>query len=678
MIGDVMKRMPFPVAFPASRKAPAEPVTRAAVPRRSYRLPAETEISPEDVQEMISKGVEIVSGDEARRFPIPKSARGFICLMANGTLLVTKGQNNHPAIPELLEKMERADFRLLAVHVVDMETIQSLYDRGSRKSVAENDVERMVKDVLALFEEAIDYNATDIKIELKNGFGEVRLCVNDNWIDYRQYTPDYTRLFLASAYNLCSVSDGTYKEGEYQMARLSSEDQNLPRNLESVRMQFGPVAGNGRFLVARLLFSRMGAAARKTMEGLGYDPEHIALMRDIRATPFGVILMVGPTGSGKSTTLAVSLERRYEEMLKKINIVSIEDPPEYEIYGTLQLPISNVTREEERAQAFAMAFNSVLRMKPHVIMVGEVRDLPAAKLLIKASQSGHQCWSSLHTKNALTVPVRLTEMGIEPYLVKDSSILVGTIFQRLVPKLCECAIPFEMRLVSTEVGQMVDTVCEGDFTKARLRNVNGCAACNKDKRSNPGYVGQTVVAEVLQPDDEILTACVEGRRTEALTRWLEHPNAMTAFEHGLRKIYRGDVDADDVYKRVFDRHDLQRLQKDPGRVEFLRHGRKKGVIREAIAEIYAPAPPPMDTRMQNLVEAAEHVVDTKRLAAVGSRPTEEPDGFGGPAERIVPAHPRHPLRPAIPPPRPRAAPLRLSIPQGVAESGLLDARQRRP
>ena len=568
-------------AVPAQVQAPDGAAAGPTAPRqRSFRLPDTIELDSAEELELLSSGYETLTGDESRRISVPKQMRGFVCVLSNGVMLVSRSHKHHAIVTQVLQEMERNRILCDRFYAVEMSVIQSFYDRGERRAIAESGMERMQKDVFSVIEKAMSWNATDIAIETNGPSGAIRFCVNDQMIRVDEVEGDYCRLFLTAMYNLCKTSDGTYRENDFQAALLTSTDEApLPKGLEAVRMQFGPTAGKGRAVVARLLPSRTGRGAKRTLSDLGYDPEHIFAMQQIRDNPFGVIFFTGPTGSGKSTTLAVSLETRYFETQQRLHITSVEDPAEYEIRGCRQHEIANAFTQEERQQAFIKAFNAVLRMKPHVIMVGEVRDLPAAQLLLKASTSGHQCWSSIHAKDALTVPARLKGMGIEQYIATDSSILVGMVFQRLVPKLCECALRFDRRAVSGEVGLMVDIVCDGDRGGMRMRNPNGCAKCKRSVGSIPGYAGQTVVAEVLQPDDEILTACVEGRRAEALNRWLENPIAITAFEHGVRKILRGELDAQDVFDRVFDRGNLLRLQNNAGRLRFVREGRSRAGAR---------------------------------------------------------------------------------------------------
>ena len=556
-------------------------VTMGPVPRiRSYRLPQTADLDNAEELNLLSSGYETLTGDESRKIPVPRQMRGFVCVLSNGVMLVSKSHRHHAIVTQVLEQMDRAKVTCDRFYAVEMSVIQSFYDRGERRAIAQSSMERMQKDVFSTIEKALSWNATDIVIETNGHRGSIRFCVNDQMIHVDEVEGDYCRLFLTSMYNLCKVSDGTYRENDFQAAMLTStDDAPLPKGLEAVRMQFGPTAGKGRAVVARLLPSRTGRGAKRTLKDLGYDAEHIHAMQQIRENPFGVIFFTGPTGSGKSTTLAVSLETRYYETQERLHITSVEDPAEYEIRGCRQHEIANAFSQDERQQAFIKAFNAVLRMKPHVIMVGEVRDLPAAQLLLKASTSGHQCWTSIHAKDALTVPARLKGMGVEPYIVTDSSILVGMVFQRLVPKLCECARPFDRRAVTGDVGLMVDIVCDGDHRQLRMRNRQGCERCRKSVGSIPGYAGQTVVAEVLQPDDDILIACVEGRRKEALNRWLENPIAVTAFEHGVRKILRGELDPQDVFDRVYDRNNLLRLQNNAGRLRFVREGRQKPSAR---------------------------------------------------------------------------------------------------
>jgi len=329
-------------------------------------------------------------------------------------------------------------------------------------------------------------------------------------------------------------------------------------------------------MVMRVLLGRRDHE-RKTLEGLGYDQEHMLAIDRILDQPFGACYIAGPTGSGKSTTLAVCLEELFDRRGGRNNIVTIEDPPEYKIRGAVQYPVANAMDRETRTQEYAKSFRSVLRSKPHVIMVGELRDGVTANLLIEAAQSGHQAFTSIHTKDSFTIVPRLAHMGAQDYLVTDASLTVGLIFQRLIRVLCpHCSMPLDSAShvrVSESEARFIRLVGQRYSSKLRFRNPIGCDRCQAGASElELGYKGLTVVAEVVNPTDVMLDHLIAGRRKEAMREWLKQDTALTAFEHGIRKMAAGLVDPRDVFEKLFDPIQFEQLSNDRMRLDFVIRG----------------------------------------------------------------------------------------------------------
>lgn len=536
-------------------------------------LPFEA-MKPEERNGLLRLKLAPLTGDENAKIPVVANLRSQVCLLPNGTLVAGTQQAGHQIVAQVAESAAKIGVNIVAYRTASLEDIKLLVTAGTARSF-EDDVELvpMQKEILQLFADALAADATDVKVSTGPHSGEVMFCINDSWYKVYEWDPEYTRRWLASSFNLCQAPDGVYREGQQQKARLSSTSVPLPGNIESIRMQFLPLARGGRALVARLLKART-LGTKRTMESLGYDAEHIALMRVIRSNPSGVILMCGPTGSGKSTTLVVSMEALYEENNGKNHILTIEDPAEYEIRCATQTEATNANTEQEKTAAFGELFNAALRAKPHVIMVGEVRGRAAGKMLIEASMTGHQCWSTIHASGALTVPSRLNEMGIDRYLVRDPTIITGVIFQRLLPTLCQdCALPLraEQRFSPT-----MKAFLEGvtpDYGALRFHNPSGCDACRRGRSAQVGYSGQTVCAEVLIPSGPILDLCLDGERHRAERIWLSEPGILTAFEHAVRKMNVGLIDPEDVFRKLYDKHGLERLVENPTRLMSVVTGR---------------------------------------------------------------------------------------------------------
>jgi type IV pilus assembly protein PilB len=214
---------------------------------------------------------------------------------------------------------------------------------------------------------------------------------------------------------------------------------------------------------------------------LGFSDENIALFERIIKSPNGIILVTGPTGSGKTTTLYAILKE-----LNKINknVITVEDPVEYRLEGINQVQV-NV----KAGLNFADGLRSILRQDPDTIMIGEIRDLETAQIAIRAAITGHLVLSTMHTNDSASTVSRLIDMEIEPYLISSS--LVGVVSQRLVRKICEkCKVSYAPDEFEKHIPDLKD--CN------KLYKGNGCVAC-----SNTGYKGRTAIHEIMLVNKEL-------------------------------------------------------------------------------------------------------------------------------------------------------------------------------
>jgi type IV pilus assembly protein PilB len=233
------------------------------------------------------------------------------------------------------------------------------------------------------------------------------------------------------------------------------------------------------------------------LDALGFDAAELELFQQMIRSPYGLLLVTGPTGSGKSTTLYAALNAVRSP---EINIVSVEDPVEYQLPGINQVQVA-----PKRGLTFASALRSILRQDPNVILVGEIRDHETGVIAAEAALTGHLVMSSLHTNDAASAITRLTEMGIEPFLVAPA--LIGVIAQRLVRRICAgCSReyePTEAERVALGLPKLPPTV--------RFRKGAGCDACQRT-----GYKGRVAVRELLHVSDEIRSLIGAGAGADAI------------------------------------------------------------------------------------------------------------------------------------------------------------------
>jgi len=256
---------------------------------------------------------------------------------------------------------------------------------------------------------------------------------------------------------------------------------------------------------------------------LGFDPKQLELMRKSINAPFGLVFLTGPTGSGKTTTLYAILN---EIKGPTKNIVTIEDPVEYKLDGINQVQI-----KPEIGLTFAAALRSFLRQDPDIMLVGEVRDLETASICIRSALTGHLVLSTLHTNDAPTAVSRLMDIGIEPYMLAPSLLVI--IAQRLVRKLCpECKEAYEPKPEEIKMTNL----------KAELiYRPKGCQACN-----NTGFKGRASIAEVMVANEEI-KALIMGKATFQKIREVAKANGMqTLYESGIKKVEDGVTSLEDA------------------------------------------------------------------------------------------------------------------------------------
>jgi general secretion pathway protein E len=287
---------------------------------------------------------------------------------------------------------------------------------------------------------------------------------------------------------------------------------------------------------------------------LGFCSEQYEQLQVLKKRPTGMIIISGPTGSGKSTTLQRALKSYIRETEGKKHVLTVEDPPEYTILGAVQTPVANAGTEQERASAFQKSIKAAMRLDPDVIMIGEMRDAPSAKLALQAAMTGHQVWSTLHANGAFHIITRLVDMGLDIKMISDPLITAGLVSQRLLRKLCpHCKRPL-MRPDVLEELQSKDPSFRTHFNRFSsvldLDSVfvlgHGCNApgCYK------GVTGMTVAAEVVVTDTQLMEYIKNYQLVAALKYWKENLGGVSMVDHALSKVRSGLVDPFDAENAV--------------------------------------------------------------------------------------------------------------------------------
>lgn len=376
---------------------------------------------------------------------------------------------------------------------------------------------RLVNELLI---EALDQRASDVHVEPQEKGLMVRFRV-DGLLRIQPVPPEINH-FASAIVTRLKI-----------MARLNIAEKRLPQdgriNLRvqgreiDVRMSIIPMI-HGEGIVLRLLDKQRMVF---DLRGVGMPEDTYKIFHDLISLPHGIVLVTGPTGSGKTTTLYSALNEIRDPSTK---IITVEDPVEYHLDG-----ISQIQVHAKIGLTFAAGLRSILRHDPDVVLIGEIRDGETATSAIQASLTGHLVFSTLHTNDAPGAFTRLVDMGVEPYLV--ASTVEGILAQRLIRKLCpRCKQPYQPKPEDLPP----------DFTEpgdAPLYHPKGCRDCR-----DTGFSGRTGVHELLVSDEQIRHLCVEQASTGTIRDYAMKHGMVTLRQSGYRKAAAGITTLEEVVR----------------------------------------------------------------------------------------------------------------------------------
>lgn len=428
-------------------------------------------------------------------------------------------------------------------------------ESGLRLEDIKKDVSNRQGEVLNYFMVARDIGASDIHVTTRPGLTRIEMRVHGELETVSELAEEDGRAMAATIIlSMCDVTEPQFYAGRKQDGRVAAKF--LRRvGLFGARYSHTPTA-DGLHFVMRVIPDDSDVVP--TPEKLGYLPEQIRLIKRILRLPEGMVILSGPTGSGKSTTLRVCSDLYLKRTRYKKRLLTVEDPPEGRIVGAIQTPIlCDKADEAEVRRAWERALSSALRLDPDAILPGELRDLISILAGIFAAQTGHLVMSTLHANSAFSIPERMITMGAGAGLVADAQLLTGLISQRLVQVLCPaCRIPWSARKdqLSAEEREYLEKYCsvEGVCRPEHLyfRNEEGCPACRKAVVINgkqvatvgKGVAGRSVVAEVVRPDATLFRLLIGQGKEAAKAYWLRETGGITRRTHLLHKLNEGMVD----------------------------------------------------------------------------------------------------------------------------------------
>lgn len=259
----------------------------------------------------------------------------------------------------------------------------------------------------------------------------------------------------------------------------------------------------------------------QTLDTIGFAPSDLTIIRTLIHKSHGIILVTGPTGSGKTTTLYACLTEINEPDIK---IITVEDPVEYQLQGINQVQVNS-----KIDMTFAAALRSILRQDPDVVMIGEIRDKETAEIAVQASLTGHVVISTLHTNDTATTPTRLIDMGVEPFLVASS--LVGVMAQRLIRRVCrKCALPMKLTAAQMQEVELTPEMVQGKT----LYKAVGCSEC-----LDTGYDGRTAIHEIMPITDAVRDLIIANADAMRLKKQAMRDGMQTLREKAIGKMLEG-------------------------------------------------------------------------------------------------------------------------------------------
>ena len=492
-----------------------------------------------------------VNGSE---FAISNETRRLLALFSDGTYLVSKDNRFDGAVYNFEANVKRRKIPIKAPRYVTLNEIAAIYayaERGAGTvdvSAEEAEDMQMQIDFINIIQRASQKKVSDVHVVVGSS-STVLFRENGIMVKQNEYGGEWGEAFVRSVFASADISDSNYSQNEFQGAqklgstplRGSKGKLMLPHNVLAIRLQFNPIAFGSQYLVMRLLYADDNPEGSSDLRSLGLGKYEEDLFYKMRSMAVGLNVVAGPTGSGKSTTLQRNLIKLLQEKNYQINLLTVEDPPEYPIPGARQMPVTNANTEEEKNEQFTKALSAALRSDPDVILVGETRSLSTAELTFKGALSGHGVWTTLHANSAPAIVTRLRDMGIQPYLLNDPELVKGLVSQRLFRKLCpNCRQSIKTKERTPEFERLRNAL--GDYG---IENVYvsgpGCKACGYK-----GFKGRMAVDEIILPDSRFLRLMIDNETAKAIDYWVSELNGRPLKDAAIERMIKGQIDMDEV------------------------------------------------------------------------------------------------------------------------------------
>lgn len=424
--------------------------------------------------------------------------------------------------------------------------ILAMYERVMGEKNAEEESSEAMRAARDLLNRAVDMGASDIHLVVNDELGkaDIKMRINGD-VELIDTISDKRAHSIAVALHDIWADSTEAKEATFNSRKVLSarigRSAKLPEKLNGIRLESSGTF-DGFHMVLRLLYDTVSEKER--FQDLGFTNEQASVFDMLANTPSGMILVSGPTGSGKSTTINRYLRFYIRKTMGKKTVLTIEDPVEMPIPGAMQHEIPAARTDKERKAGFYNLMRNALRSDPDCILFGEIRDDVSAEMAMHAAMTGHQALATIHANNIIGAMDRLISMEVSPDLVYDASNVIGLVSQRLVRTLCDhCKVPLREAFADPEklglTHKDIERILRADvdIDKAFIKgHDDSCPHCK-----GTGISGREVVAEVMRTDDTLMQFLRDGRRIEAMKHIRNEMKVMTMLGHTVSKVNAGRV-----------------------------------------------------------------------------------------------------------------------------------------
>ncbi|MBN1281986.1 MAG: Flp pilus assembly complex ATPase component TadA [Alphaproteobacteria bacterium] len=490
----------------------------------------------------------------AAEMELSKDTQNLVAYFSGGEIIISRTHRYDGRILAFTDLLKKEGRNVLTPFYSDLGLLSSIYKTyegrlggGEIKSRLDYD-NQMQKDFVDIIARAANKKVSDIHIEVADQT-TVYFRMDGSMQPVLEYNSQWGESFVRAAFASADISNSNYAQNEYQSAQKDgrtplrgTKDLYLPDGIIGIRMQFNPIAFGSRYVVMRLLYDNPSEGIKTEQEFNEYEQK---LLMRLRAYPTGLVVVAGPTSSGKSTTLVRNMSLMLRERNYEINLITVEDPAEQKIFGAHQMPVVNASNEEQREEKFTEALAAALRSDPDTMMVGEIRTLSAAQLTVKGALSGHNVWTTLHANSAMAALTRLLDIGIEGFKLKDETMMRGLVSMRLFKKLCPYC---RERLVDhpnhPAYKRVMDAFGEVGLQQVYIRGA-GCEECH-----GSGTIGRIKAGEIIITDNEFLRLALSGDTNGANKYWLENLDGRTLKESAMELMLQGIIGVDELERWV--------------------------------------------------------------------------------------------------------------------------------